>query len=192
MNKRNKMKKTKSFERTPGRFQVHTLLQEQRQRVSPPPPLEELKLRHGQFWRHFWDVSQRVCTVEFASCLSINTWCRCFALGDGHDVPNAQLSWLVDAFNEGLVCFHSAQVQKNQPWSKKDFCIPCENTQSAGKFLARKTHPVCRGKKKCFCNTVLRQKFEIYKVKIWHYSVRVIIRAKKKLFFPKAFEKTPS
>lgn len=99
-------------------FQVHTLLQS-RDRVSPPPPLEELKLCYGQFWRHFWDVSGRVCTVEFASCLSINTWCRCFALEDGHNVPYAQLSWLVDAFHEGSVCFHSAQVQKKSTLVQK-------------------------------------------------------------------------
>lgn len=76
------------------------------------PPLEELKLRYGQFRKHFWDVSQRVCTVEFASCLSINTWRRCFALGDGHDVPYAQLSWLVDAWMKTLRVFTVHKFRK--------------------------------------------------------------------------------
>lgn len=52
-------------------------------------------------------------------------------------------------FHEGFVCFHSAQVQKNQPWSKKDIHIPCNKQAEKCKFwcklFARKTHPVCRG-----------------------------------------------
>lgn len=50
------------------------------------------------------------------------------------------------------------------------------------KLFTRKTHPVC--------NTVLRLKFEIYKVKIWHYNVCVTIQAKMQKLLTNAFLKT--